>query len=158
MVPMKPGLYLGSIYLNYNDATMSQELPFGRIAALGVTVNVQGETAAGVYTYPFDSLVDGWRPGSVPYTWVDVKANATIDSGGLHSVTREDKTSGIGDIELTPVMAGWTNGDFQLNGMFNVWVPSGGYDKTQLANTGLGYWTFEPMMAVVGSATKSARK
>ena len=44
-------------------------------------------------------------------------------------------------------MAAWTNGDFQLDAMFNVWTPNGKYDQNQLANLGLGYWTFEPMVA-----------
>jgi hypothetical protein len=152
MVPMTPGLYVGNIYMNYNDATLdpAKELPFGRINALGVTVNMQGEVPAGIYTYPFDFL--GGRLASgilVPYTWVDVKASATVDNNGVPlSGAREDKTSGLGDIELMPIMMGWTNGDFQFNANFNVWAPSGGYSTTSLANTGLGYWTFEPMVAV----------
>jgi hypothetical protein len=44
-------------------------------------------------------------------------------------------------------MAGWTNGDFSAGAMFNVWAPSGSYNTGQLANPGLGYWTFELMPA-----------
>lgn len=110
---------------------------------------MQGEVPAGIYTYPFDFL--GGRLASgvlVPYTWVSVKANATFNINNVKlSGAREDTTSGIGDIELLPIMAGWTNGDFAVNGLFNLWMPTGGYDKNQLANTGLGYWTFEPMLS-----------
>lgn len=151
MVPMVPGLYLGDIYLNYNDATFGPELPFGQIDTLGATVNMQGVVPAGIYTYPLNFF--GGRLASgvlVPYTWVSVKATATINLGGVRGptpVTREDSTAGVGDIELMPFMAGWTNGDFSVNGLFNLWLPTGKYSTTSLANTGLGYWTFEPMIA-----------
>ena len=151
MVPMMPGLYLGNIYLNYNDATFSpsKQLPFGRISALGATVNMQGEVPAAIYTYPFDFFGGRLASGAlVPYTWVHVKANATFDIHGAQLQKSVDQqTAGIGDIELMPFMAGWTNGDFSINGMFNLWVPTGKYSTTSLANTGLGYWTFEPMVA-----------
>lgn len=48
---------------------------------------------------------------------------------------------------MMPIMAGWTNGNFKLGGMFNVWTPSGEYTSGAPANQGLGYWTFEPMLA-----------
>ncbi len=38
--------------------------------------------------------------------------------------------------------------------MFNVWAPSGDFDTGQLANPGLGYWTFEPMLAFRWLSTK----
>jgi len=158
LTPMTPGLYVGNIYLNYNDATFSpsKELPFGRIEALGATVNMQGEVPAGIYTYPFDFL--GGRLASgvlVPYTWVHVKASATFDvHGGPLSQNVDQQTAGIGDIEMMPLMAGWKFGDFQLDGMFNIWAPTGGYDKQRLANTGLGYWTFEPMLAASWTSSK----
>jgi hypothetical protein len=50
----------------------------------------------------------------------------------------------LGDIELLPVMLGWTNGDFKVGGNFGVYAPTGVYEKGRLANTGRNYWTFEP--------------
>ena len=150
LVPMMPGLYLGNLYLNYNDATISpgKSLPFGRIQAAGATVNLQAEVPGAIYSYPFDFFGGRLASGAfVPFTWVDVKASATIDLGGPHNITREDRAFGVGDIELLPIMMGWTNGDFSIDGMFNLWLPTGKYSTTTLANTGLGYWTFEPMVA-----------
>lgn len=150
MVPMSPGLYFGNIYANYHDATFGGEVPFGKVDAVGgVTVNMSAEVPAAIYTYPIDFFGGKLASGAlVPYSWVRVKASATVDVHGAPLTgTRTDESSGLGDIELMPFMAGWTNGDFTFDGMFNIWAPSGKYSQDTMANTGLGYWTFEPMIA-----------
>ncbi len=151
LVPMSPGFYFGNIYANYHNASFdpAKELPFGKIEAVGATVNMSAEVPAGIYTYPFDFLGGKLASGVlVPYSWVRVKANGTVDVNGAPlSGSRTDRSEGVGDIELLPIMAGWTNGDFTIDGMFNIWAPSGKYSKDEMANTGLGYWTFEPMVA-----------
>ena len=61
-----------------------------------------------------------------------------------HAVIRQDRANGIGDIEMIPFMLGWTNGDFKYDARCAIFAPTGEYDKNQLANVGLGYWTFSP--------------
>jgi hypothetical protein len=156
--PTTPGFTFADFYVNYHDANFgaSQGLPFGRLIAANVTVNQQAEGIMPTYAYPFD-FFGGTLSSAiiVPYVWVDVKADATFD-GARHqlSATKEQSVDGIGDIELMPIMAGWTNGDFHFSGMFNVWVPSGDYQQGNLAMTGLGYWTFEPMVGAGWLSTK----
>ena len=41
-----------------------------------------------------------------------------------------------------------------MSGMFNAWAPTGDYNKANLANQGLGYWTFEPMVAITWLSSK----
>ena len=148
--PGKPGWVVENIYMNYSDASFGGSLgmPFGSNLALNLTANATAETP--LILYSPDHLVLGALPSfgvAVPYVWMDVKAHGTIDAGGVrHSVTREDKADGIGDIQLIPLMLGWTNGDFKYGASFSVYAPTGEYDKDRLANVGLGYWTFTPMI------------
>ena len=151
MAPSAPGLYFANAFNAYNDGnySASKGLPFGSIIGLGVTMNTYAEVPVVMYGYPFDFLGGQLSSGiGIPYVWVDVKANGTIDRDGVtHSVTARDNVNGLGDIEIIPIMAGWTNGDFKYDFLFNIYAPSGEYDRTQLANPGLGYWTFEPMVS-----------
>ncbi|HTQ50135.1 MAG TPA: transporter, partial [Candidatus Acidoferrales bacterium] len=158
LAPAAPGFYFANYYLNYNDGTFdaSKGLPFGRLLAANVTLNTQADVPAMLYAYPLDFLGGTLSSGIlVPFIWVDVKASAIFDNNrNPISVGREDKASGLGDIEFIPVMASWTNGDFHFNGMFNFWAPTGDYQTGRMANTGLGYWTFEPMVAVSWISSK----
>ncbi|HWW01946.1 MAG TPA: transporter [Candidatus Acidoferrum sp.] len=149
--PTQPGFYFGNAFLDYANGTFSasKELPLGGIFAAGVTANLQAEVPLAIYAYPFSLQDITFSSGvAVPFVWANVKASAIFDRNNVQlSGAKEQSTSGLGDIQLMPVMAGWTNGDFKLGGLFNVWAPTGDYSNGQLANRGLGYWTFEPMLA-----------
>jgi hypothetical protein len=151
MPPTQSGFYLANYFLDYNNGTFggTKELPFGGILAAGITANLQAEVPVGIYAYPFSFQDITFSSGiAVPIVWADVKANATFNRNGVQiSGKKAQSVSGLGDIQLMPIMAGWTNGDFKIGGMFNIWAPSGDYATGQLANRGLGYWTFEPMLA-----------
>jgi hypothetical protein len=151
MPPTQSGFYFGNYFLDYENGTFgaSKELPFGSILAAGVTANLQAEVPLAIYAYPFSLQNITFSSGvAVPFVWADVKAIATFNRNNIQiSGNKQQSVSGLGDIQLMPIMAGWTNGDFKLGGLFNVWAPSGDYTSGQLANRGLGYWTFEPMLA-----------
>jgi hypothetical protein len=151
MPPTQPGFYFGNYFHDYDNGTFgaSKELPFGGIFAAGVTANVQAEVPLALYAYPFSFQDITISSGiAVPFVWMDVKVSATFNRNNVQlSGAREQSINGLGDIQLMPIMAAWTNGDFKIGGMFNVWAPSGDYDTGQLANQGLGFWTFEPMLA-----------
>jgi hypothetical protein len=146
-VPTKPGWAFGNFFMDYDNGTFSgsQGLPYGDEVALDVTANMSAEVPLAMYTYPMDFLGGNLASAvAVPFVWLNVKANVTI---GPHTGKQEQSTSGLGDIQLMPIMAGWTNGDCKFDFIMNIYAPTGDYDKTQLANTGLGYWTFTPMVA-----------
>jgi hypothetical protein len=150
MPPTQPGFFFGNYFLDYANATIggSKELPFGGIFAAGVTANLTADVPLAIYAYPFDLPDITLSSGiAIPFVWSEVKATATFDRNNLQlSTAKKQSVSGLGDIQLMPVMAAWTNGDLKLAGMFNIWAASGDYDTGQLANRGLGYWTFEPML------------
>lgn len=149
--PSGPGWYVANYFLDYNNGTFggSRGLPFGSLIGLGVTANVQAEAPSVVYALPFDFFGGRLSTGFAPsYQWVTVEAKVALNlNGNVLSVTRKDTASGSGDVQWIPLMAGWTNGDFSYGGLLNIWAPTGEYNKSQLANVGLGYWTFEPMLA-----------
>jgi hypothetical protein len=156
--PSEPGLYLANYFVDYNHGTInaSKELPLGGVFAAGVTVDMQGEVPVALYAYPWQVAHITFSSGiGVPWVWVDVQANAIYNRTHIQiSGAKQQSTSGLGDIQVMPIMAGWTNGDFKVGGLFNVWAPSGNYTAGQLANPGMGYWTFEPMLAFSWLSTK----
>ncbi len=148
--PDKPGIAALNIFLDYNDATAnpSRGLPFGGNIALNVTANVYADSAVLFYTFkPQPWLLGGYYTvgATVPYVWSNIKAGGTIDLLG-HQVNKtvSQNANGVGDIEFWPFMLGWTNGDFKYDTRLAIYAPSGEYNKGDLANVGLGYWTFEP--------------
>lgn len=157
-VPTKPGWVLGNFTLNYNDGDFnaSKGLPFGRLIAFNATVNMTAEVPLIMYAYPVDWLGATWASGvGVPFVWTRVKASGTVDRDGTpHSGTVEQTANDLGDIQLIPVMAGWTNGDFKFDTLLNVFAPTGSYNQDDLANCGLGYWTITPMAVVSWVSSK----
>lgn len=159
MPPAEPGFHFVNYFMDYANghADTGRELPLGGNLAAGVTANVRAETPGIIYAYP-------WRPADVTFSsaaypswiWQRIEAAATFDrNGNKISGAIEESASGFGDIRVTPIMVGWTNGDFTLGGMFNVWAPSGAYQVGRLANPGLGYWTFELMPAFSWLSSKT---
>jgi len=146
-LPDKPGLVVENIFLNYNDANAGARLPFGHgDVALNLNANVYADSFFMMYTFAPKILGGHYAVAtSIPYEWSEVKVTGTIDILGIpHSGIRSDRVSGLGDIEFWPFMLGWTNGDLKYDARCAVYAPSGLYDASQLANVGLGYWTFEP--------------
>ena len=156
--PAEPGLYAGNYFLNYANGKFggNKEMPFGGNFSAGVTANLQADSPFAVYAYPWQVANITFSSGVYPsWIWTDVKVSATFDRNNVQvSGARQQSASGFGDIMTTPIMGVWTNGDFHVGGMFNMWAPSGNYNSGQLANPGLGYWTFEPMLAFSWLSTK----
>jgi hypothetical protein len=149
--PGKPGWVVENIFMNYHDATFggSRGIPIGNNIALNLTANATADIPLVMFSPDFQIL--GALPSfavAVPYVWMDIKAGGTIDLGGVtRAVGREDKANGIGDVEIIPLLLGWTNGDIKYGALCAVYAPTGEYDKSQLANVGLGYWTFNPAIS-----------
>jgi hypothetical protein len=149
--PSAPGLYLGNYFMDYNNGRFggNRELPLGGIFGVGVKANAQAEAPFAVFAYP-------WRPANITFStgayptwvWERIDVSASFDRNGHQlSASRQQSASGFGDIMFSPIMGAWTNGDVTVVGMFNVWADTGEFQTGRLANPGLGYWTFEPMLA-----------
>jgi hypothetical protein len=58
-----------------------------------------------------------------------------------------DSRFGVGDIIIDPFILGWHGKNWHLITGLDIYVPTGAYDKNDLANIGRNYWTFEPVVA-----------
>ena len=63
--------------------------------------------------------------------------------------------SGFGDLTIVPVLLGWKSGNWQYDFLLPVYAPTGSYEVGRLGNTGLNYWTFDPIVGVAYSNAKS---
>ena len=157
-LPDKPGWIVESLFMNYNGTYgVSRGLPYGDNIALDVSANASAESLLLMYSPSFHIL--GGSPSfavAVPYVWMNVRASTTIDSHDVvHRAGRSDSDNGIGDIEFWPLMLGWAKNDFKYDVRCGIYAPSGAYDSSKLANTGLGYWTIEPEVTFSYMSAKS---
>ncbi len=55
--------------------------------------------------------------------------------------------SGIGDIIIDPFILSWHSKNWHAVTGLDIYLPTGPYDKHDVANIGRNYWTFEPVAA-----------
>jgi hypothetical protein len=80
---------------------------------------------------------------TVPTVSVDVKAQ-------VGPFQRSDTIDALGDMVIMPVMFNYQfNDDFNLNGRFGIYAPTGEYEVGQLANAGKNYWSYEPTIGLM---------
>lgn len=78
----------------------------------------------------------------VPFVNVDVELRPVAGAPNL-----DDQRGGLGDIILDPFILGWHSKNWHFTVGLDIYVPTGAYDKDDLANIGRNYWTFEPVAA-----------
>jgi hypothetical protein len=153
-LPGKPGLAIANFF-NYYDASASksQQLPKGGLIVGGLDATAYSDTVVALYQTPLRLLGGNYAFGvAIPYVWVEAKGEVQVTGPGGQTRTRSmtDRTDGIGDILLYPLMIGWTtlNGDLKYDARLGIYAPTGDYDKGKLANAGKNYWTFEPAVSL----------
>ena len=143
------GFALVDWYNHYDgSAGAGRQLEFGGLIAANVSAKSNAEMFGGIYTFPCSIFGGKYSAGViVPYLWMDVTGTLSVTGplGRTFTVTRTDTASGIGDLIFMPFWLTWNCGDFRWGTQLNVYAPTGEYNRGQLANVGLNYWTFEPM-------------
>jgi len=160
-LPEKPGLAVANFFCYYHGkADATKTLPVGGFIAAGLNATVYSDTIVALYRTDLELLGGNYVAGAaVPYIWMTTKGNVqTPGSGGTTiSLNRRDTANGLGDITLYPFMIAWSGlgGDLKYNFMLGAYVPTGEYNKSDLANAGMNFWTFEPMVSAcyLGSKT-----
>lgn len=141
---------LNSFNFYDGSAGANRLLPLDGFAAANLQVTSYADLFALAYKTPY-GILDGKLAGAilVPYVWVDVRGQIELNGGGSgrldRGVTRSDSANGIGDTILIPFWLAWNRGDFKWDVRFDVYAPTGEYNKSALANVGMNYWTFEPV-------------
>ena len=67
----------------------------------------------------------------------------------LGGPTLSNDWNGVGDVIIDPFILSWHLKNFHITSGVDIYLPTGNYDPSpqRLANTGRGYWTFEPVVA-----------
>jgi hypothetical protein len=147
-----PAWFVKPMYLNY-QASQSATIP----TAAGLTSNIDAtaDTFAVAVGRTFGKTVLGGAHYTfalaLPYVWQDISANVQTPKG---PVARKNKVDGFGDLAVMPVMLTWKSGSWQYDATLAVYAPTGNYEKGRLGNTGLNYWTFDPVVGAVYSTKK----
>ncbi len=98
------------------------------------------------YTTDLEVLGGKYALGTlIPIVRTDIDAQGTV--GGMTAGIQDDKT-GLGDVTLIPLSLFWKFGNINLNFAEYIITPTADYDKDDLANTGLNYWSFDTNAAV----------
>ncbi|MBK6395837.1 MAG: transporter [Betaproteobacteria bacterium] len=149
--PTSPGGFFKPMYINYQGSA-SARVPTaaGVVANLNADANTLVLGGATVWSRRSSGVHITPSPRSCPYTWLSISGN----SAALGGVEVENSVSGIGDLTVVPVMLAWKSDSWQYDFLMPVYAPTGSYEVGRLGNTGLNYWTFDP---IVGAAYSNAK-
>lgn len=154
-LPTAAGWFIKPMYLNY-DGSVSVRIPTAAGVASNADATANTFVLGGGYT--FERTVLGGAHYTVaafqPYTSLDITADVEVPAP-IGTVRRRSSVSGLGDLTVVPLMLAWKSGDWQIDALTPVYVPSGDYEEGRLGNPGLNYWTFDPTVGVIYSNRKS---
>jgi len=149
-----PGVFVKPMYMRYSGS-VSAQIPTA--AGLAGDVEATSNTYAVIGGYTFAEKVLGatyTMVAALPYTSLDITAVVHTPSGA--KVRKGNKISGLGDVTVIPAMMAWKEPEspWQFNFVLPVYMPTGNYEKGRLGNTGLNYWTVDPIFGVAYSDAK----
>ena len=91
----------------------------------------------------------------VPIVRTDIEAGVTV---GDFSVGVQDDTTGLGDVALIPLMLFWNRGNLHTSFAHYIVTPTADYDDSDLANSGLNYWSFDTNFALTHLNMETGRE
>jgi len=145
--PTRPGWVGLASYTYYSgEAQRSREFPIAGTRTRSLNAETHAGVASVMYTIKPRVLGAHYSvAAAVPVVSLTVEGALT---GPIISPQRKDSVTSLGDVSVIPAYLAWTNGNFQFNGLLNIITPTGDYEVGRLANTGLNYWTFNPVIGV----------
>lgn len=152
--PNLPGFAVATDFIFYSgDFSANRTIPVaGRLVA-GLDANVYLWLVAGAYTLEPKILGGHYTVGvTIPYIWMDAKANLSV---GRFGRTIKDSASDISDIILVPAALNWTFGEVQLNFQSAIFAPTGDFVVGALANPGKNHWTFDQVIGASYTSHKT---
>lgn len=131
-----PGLYIVE-YLNHYSA---DRLMDGNGDRIPIDFKVDASAAVTRILYQTDkSLLGGKLGGYVLLPLVHLSADTTFGGG---------TKSGFGDMTVAPFVSWHLSKNLHMASSLDINIPTGAYDKDEIANIGRNYWTIEPVLAV----------
>lgn len=152
VIPDQP-VWIANLQQIYLDGSIdgARQIPIGGRTTAGIDAKVALTLATIMKVW--DTGPGAWKFASsftLPYVWTTVHTSATFagPGGGSFSRGSSDRASNLYDIYFSPIVAGYHFSKTSHMALsFNVWAPTGHYDKNALANPGLNTWTFVPQVA-----------
>jgi hypothetical protein len=154
-IPPEPGAALLAFGVYYSGDT-SKNFP---VAGLNATLDARCFVENFFLFYEPE-----WKPLGLTYAaaigipFMTLKAKGTITGPLGNTFVRTDYATGLGDMLLIPAYFGYKTGDWTWMGSLSVFAPTGEFERGELANTGLNYWTFMPEVAVSYLSPKNGRE
>lgn len=152
VIPDQP-VWIASLQQLYMDGSISsgREVPIGGRSTAGIDAKIAFTLATIMKVW--DTGPGAWNFASsftLPYVWTTVHTGAVFAGPGGSTFSRgaSDRASNLYDMYFSPLIAGYHfSKTTHMAFSFNVWAPTGQYDKNALANPSLNNWTFVPQVA-----------
>jgi hypothetical protein len=145
-IPTTPGSFAKPIYLHYNGSATAQiPTAAGIVGDLEATTNTIGLAFGHTFATPVLGGAHYTIAAAVPYIWLHISGDVNTRIGNLVRHV-DNRVSGLGDITLIPMMLAWKSGDWVVGTELPIYAPTGNYQLGRLGNTGLNYWTFDPIV------------
>jgi hypothetical protein len=148
-----PYALVNQFYFYDGSVGGNRQLRLGGLLAGNISATMFADSPTFAYRSPLSLLGGNFSFAvSIPYVWLDITGDVSLRRTGPDGrvtntvVTRSDSADGLGDITLIPFWLGWEMGDLKWDVRLMVYAPTGEYNTGQLANVGLNYWTFTPMI------------
>ncbi|MGD0277511.1 MAG: transporter [Syntrophales bacterium] len=132
-----PGTYFIN-YLNYYTASRFND-GGGNSMLSNFSVDVVADVLRLVHVTNYKILGADWAFHAL-LPMVDQKVRMPF--------AQNDSRTGLGNLVIDPLILGWHWKNFHVIAGPDIIIPTGTYDKDELANPGRNYWTFEPVVAV----------
>lgn len=154
-IPPAPGVALAA-FSAYYSGDSSKSFP---VAGLTAALDAQVFAENFLVFYEPD-----WKPFGLTYAaaigipFITMKATGDVQGPLGNTFERTDHATGLGDMMLIPAYFGYKTGDWTWMSLLGVFAPTGEFERGELANTGLNYWTFMPEVAVSYLSPKNGRE
>lgn len=131
----------GTYFINYFDYYTADKFADknGNSAIPGFKLKVTADVLRFIHITNKQILGGFWGfHAFVPLMNVDVKTSTPLGN---------DSKTGLGDIIVDPFILSWHGKNWHAATGLDIYIPTGSYNKNDLANIGRNYWTFEPIVA-----------
>jgi hypothetical protein len=144
--------YVNAFTYYNGSASGSRRLNPGGLVAANIDGTVYADSSTLLYQTPW-KIFGGQYAAAVTIPYLTMTVEGEVQIGPITGKRRET-VDGLGDIQVLPLMLGWTKGDLKFGTTFGLYAPTGDFKKGALANIGKNYWTVEPGLNASWLSTK----
>ncbi|ALR19070.1 hypothetical protein ATN00_00825 [Sphingobium baderi] len=125
-----PGLYFLNYTTSYNADRLNDQN--GNSAVPKFALDAYSEVGRFINVTPYKFLGANWAQ----------QAFVSVTSLTVHAAGQHQSKFGFGDLIVDPFILAWGKNDTHFVVGMDTFVPTGGYNKNDLANISRHYWTF----------------